>query len=1147
MIIRGNGLAILNQLKRTEKATRQTFGTLSSGKRITKAADDAAGLAISEKLRGVMRGSLQAVRNIQDAQSLLATADGAMMEMSEIVQRMRELTIQAMNAPLTDVHTGADSDTAIIQKEIDALKQNLRDIVKHTEFNTRPILTGAAQGFITEELDMSSTIRLTNGRNEQPIEQVGNLVGEQNISLITESEEMKGLSSLPIKDRPHTSNTEKLTTVDEGFPRFTADGQTLIFQSTRDGKDYERPLGGDVIEKKSQPVNQRTSVGKYTLRSEGGLHIRYTEAGKTKRISIPDALAGTGNYTFSPMSNADGSVTFAYRDENFNISTRTFNPQTLEVSAPVSVIPSNDRLNLPPKQNKIQLSQTPKLYEMNKEAASLKVYKQTDSGKGEPLLYWDGQGAEPEGGYTVKGNIIEFFGTARIGGMPEDDAQDYYQISYVNDNQPSNDFFQYSLSSVHNFYNIHGEEGPMSLKLTVGDKEVPREAFLENRPTNPAEANGVYIDSQTKTAYLYGTYRPAAGQSVNVNAIQDDDDQPDVHTEQARIGIPTYNLTDSDLTTERALRVFVGGKEISWGEQDGYTYEQKTGKVRLYGNARPDLLKGEKVNVLFIEQKTEIVNPDRYDIQLKKRPQIYELQNQERASIYIQTDTGRIIPYDEEKKNGYWYNKDTNRIELYGDARPRVKAGKNSSDGVHERYDIQYVYLLEDTKYDDGVVEVEFKQQYAELYSLNEDDKIETIELLVDGKKVPYDPEGKNGFLYDKTSGKLKIYGDYRPKAEQIGKTPSITYRYVQEQSLSTIENGTYDLNLPSDSAIYGVENGTEPRAIRVYGPDGEIHYDEMNGFILNENTKQIQLTGNARPIGSHNKDDFKVYTISTDALSQSVPVGSHITSVVKDGQVLQEVTDENETGYIRKGGRIYLTGDARPNVKESQDKVAWQVDYFALQPIELSTEAKDDEGAYCDHEIGHALPKGEILPESVEVIWNGKVLTKDQFTFDGTRVHLRYETLTFETLNNEASVNYTLRREADAEDNHFIFQVGPNENHHVNATIAACDKVLHMLSPICVLEYNHAAQALTRVDEALNWVSAQLGNIGALTNRLEHTDANVQVAAEQLMSALSRIEDVDMAKAKMEEVKLSILQQAQQIALVQHNTTQSEVLQLLK
>ncbi len=127
----------------TDNALNKNLERLSSGLRINRAADDAAGLAISEKMRGQIRGLDQAIRNAQDGISLIQTAEGALTESHNILQRMRELAVQAANDTLTGDGTIA-GDRAEIQEEILQLIDELNRIATNTEFNTQVLLDGSA-------------------------------------------------------------------------------------------------------------------------------------------------------------------------------------------------------------------------------------------------------------------------------------------------------------------------------------------------------------------------------------------------------------------------------------------------------------------------------------------------------------------------------------------------------------------------------------------------------------------------------------------------------------------------------------------------------------------------------------------------------------------------------------------------------------------------------------------------------------------------------------------------------------------------------------------------------------------------------------------------------------------------------------------
>jgi len=119
----------------------KTLERLSSGLRINRAGDDAAGLAISEKMRGQIRGLDMAIKNSEDAISLIQTAEGALTEVHSILGRMRELAVQASSDTNTDV------DRNQVQAELNQLREEIDRISRTTEFNTKKLLDGKIEGF----------------------------------------------------------------------------------------------------------------------------------------------------------------------------------------------------------------------------------------------------------------------------------------------------------------------------------------------------------------------------------------------------------------------------------------------------------------------------------------------------------------------------------------------------------------------------------------------------------------------------------------------------------------------------------------------------------------------------------------------------------------------------------------------------------------------------------------------------------------------------------------------------------------------------------------------------------------------------------------------------------------------------------------
>ena len=151
MIVQHNMTAVNTnrQLGISTSSLAKSSEKLSSGYRINRAGDDAAGLSISEKMRKQIRGLEQASTNAQDGISLIQTAEGALNEVHSCIQRMRELTVQASN------DTNVSADRYAIAKEVAALASEIDRIASQTEFNTMKLLDGSFQG---KTLDRKSVV-----------------------------------------------------------------------------------------------------------------------------------------------------------------------------------------------------------------------------------------------------------------------------------------------------------------------------------------------------------------------------------------------------------------------------------------------------------------------------------------------------------------------------------------------------------------------------------------------------------------------------------------------------------------------------------------------------------------------------------------------------------------------------------------------------------------------------------------------------------------------------------------------------------------------------------------------------------------------------------------------------------------------------
>ncbi len=148
-----SNIASLNaqrHLRGTQRSLATSMGRMSSGLRINQASDDAAGLAISEKLRSQVRSLAQAQRNSNDGISLLQTAEGALAEDNDMLIRMRELAVQSANG------TQGTSERLAIHNEFDALRSEMDRISEVTEFNGTNLLNGALSAGMTFQVGINN-------------------------------------------------------------------------------------------------------------------------------------------------------------------------------------------------------------------------------------------------------------------------------------------------------------------------------------------------------------------------------------------------------------------------------------------------------------------------------------------------------------------------------------------------------------------------------------------------------------------------------------------------------------------------------------------------------------------------------------------------------------------------------------------------------------------------------------------------------------------------------------------------------------------------------------------------------------------------------------------------------------------------------
>ncbi len=304
------------QLAINNTNTQKSLEKLSSGFRINRAGDDAAGLAISEKMRAQIRGLTMASRNAQDGISLIQTAEGALTESHAILQRMRELAVQSAN------DTNVDIDRGEIQKEVDQLAKEISRIAETTEFNTQKLLNGEFKAIFHVGANADQNVELgINAMDAKSLKvngiaysaDVGDITGLKVVSRTGEE--------LKIEFKVAESVTDQVT------GSYDKDSNTItITLAAKAAKD-----NGETVIDSDKSTHAAVKSALESVADEAGIKVVTTDefVGSTTITSAPTAVTiGESNWTAEEIIGIDVST-----QEAANIAITTINDAIQNVSA----------------------------------------------------------------------------------------------------------------------------------------------------------------------------------------------------------------------------------------------------------------------------------------------------------------------------------------------------------------------------------------------------------------------------------------------------------------------------------------------------------------------------------------------------------------------------------------------------------------------------------------------------------------------------------------------------------------------------------------------------------------------------------------------------------------------------------------------
>lgn len=296
------------RLLQSENCLSQSVERLSTGLRINRAADDAAGMAISSKMKTQIRGLAQASRNASDGVSVLDTADGALSEVHNMLQRMRELSVQAANG------TNTPDDLKAIQLEIASLRDEIDRISKDTEFNTKNLLDGTLDQRIYPDSRGIQRVNISDSVNPD--------VYTVEITADAEQATIEGGQPRTATDTVPAGATGKISINGAQVEIREGENFQAVYEKLRDTAE----LGGakllvvaDITDRTGEPENAGYVPG--NIADGGNLVFVSEDYGNHTEMSIkcdnPDLAAFLGIATDNSSVGKDVEIAIAATDEGF--------------------------------------------------------------------------------------------------------------------------------------------------------------------------------------------------------------------------------------------------------------------------------------------------------------------------------------------------------------------------------------------------------------------------------------------------------------------------------------------------------------------------------------------------------------------------------------------------------------------------------------------------------------------------------------------------------------------------------------------------------------------------------------------------------------------------------------------------------------
>lgn len=1099
-----------NALNNTNRSLQKSIQTLSTGLRINSAADDAAGLAISEKMRAQISGMNMAIRNAEDGVSMLQTAEGALASTHSILQRMRELAVQAANDTLTQ------QDREYIQLEVDQLKDEINRISTATQFNNKKLLDGTSAG-IWSSTDLATKAYIRGSLRE--IDQFGQKsafegnykisitatpgqaeakktdifrIKHPNVVMGASLNDQAGIAGLRVDNLPagnytvKTVNPKAHSLTGAAAPDFTKPGnRAMLFELTKsDGTKKRATIS------LTENVNNVAGI-------VGAINADLTAQGITAGEAKAEEVGGNVQLTSLEgkisITELPGTVN-PHDDVNYIMGAGSPKESTTELIGALDIGTSWAWGTGNNKTMTVQLGSG---------AAQAITINGRDSGTINDLA--DALNAAFAANGTLNGHIT----ASASGGKLRLVANDGQKITldgadvaaFVGGTTTSTTVLKGVTPPDQFDFTAPGGLGsdtgtPLTMTVTT-EGGTTTTVTLKTRITSIGELVAEL------NAQLVGTGVTAEADGDKVKLLSDKKitlGGADINTIMGA-GAPTTS-TETPLKSEARLT----GK---------YGFAEGTDLAALLGTSVNDARLKNNASILF---EVMSVNKDSKNVTLKATANVLKPDGSVTSVVKDNIVLNEGAFYDLSKLLGLG-DAGTDPVNADGALEMQLKAGQTGKFSVGNKF--VYNVTKKATGGDAQTVEISGTQTGTWPYKWGDNVTDAPLRFGLDAEKVKgKELHFRNFYLNDKNG---TVYeGDIVLTTNETAMTEGKTLATFEAAYVGQVAKSDVKLrDLEKFWTTQGVFMLTDPQTITISQGDGKstkitLHATDTLGELRSKlNDAIANGLGQAR-FAVSNANDFVTFVgkgTEKDYGLETVPGTFIIRSLVAGA-----------AGRLAFSGNEDLVNALSLNVvQEAKENSFTASVYDAHTGATIASNVKVSGNQLIG--VIHKNVDVEFDPmANIKVTWNEN-LRNFVLSSDGTP----YETV------------------LHIVDNSTIFQVGANEGEDLAIDIGNMGANALGVTRVIVTDRGSATRAITILDTAIGKVSTQRAKIGAYQNSLEHTVSNLTTTSTNLTAAESRIRDADMAKAMMEFVKLQVLNQSGTSMLAQANQLPQNVLSLLR